>query len=108
VAGIKNLHQEINKHLTLSVSVNQVVRYWLLPLFMETSEYGDPGMICNIACPAVASKVLRALITAKLLTEMQVFYDWHFIKHDIHHTLPSESECIKHMDIVAHPKVNIV
>ena len=79
---------------------------------METLEHEDPGMICNIACPAVASKVLKALNTAKLLIEMQVLYDRHFIKHeithDIHQTWSSEFECIKHMDIAAHPKPNIV
>ena len=32
-------------------------------------------MICNTACPAVASKVLKALNIAKLLTEMQVLSD---------------------------------
>ena len=31
VAGIKNLHQEMNKHLILSASANQIVSYWLLP-----------------------------------------------------------------------------
>ena len=32
VAGIKNLYQEINKHLNLSASTNQTESYWLLPL----------------------------------------------------------------------------
>jgi len=34
--GIKNLHKQINKLLTLGISVSQVLSYWLLPLFMET------------------------------------------------------------------------
>jgi hypothetical protein len=72
VAGIKDFRQEINKQLTFSTSVHQEVSYWLLPLFMETREHEDRGMICNIACPAVASKVLKVLNTTKLLTEMQV------------------------------------
>jgi len=32
VTSIKNLHQEINKHLTFSASIHQVVSKWLLPL----------------------------------------------------------------------------
>ena len=75
VRGTKNFHQEINKHLSLSASVNQVASYWLLPLFMETKEHEDQGMICNTACSAVASKVLEALNTATLLIEMQVLFD---------------------------------
>jgi hypothetical protein len=35
-------------------------------------QHEDQGMICNIACPAMASKVLKALKTVKLLIEMQV------------------------------------
>lgn len=31
LAGIKNLHQEINTHTTLSASTNHVISYWLLP-----------------------------------------------------------------------------
>jgi len=38
IAGIKNFHKEINKHLTLSASVNQIISYWLLPLFTETTQ----------------------------------------------------------------------
>jgi len=41
VAGINSLHQEINMRHTLSASVNQVVRYWLLPLLTETIEHED-------------------------------------------------------------------
>jgi len=35
------LHQEINKPHALSAFVNQVVRYWLLPLLKETTEHED-------------------------------------------------------------------
>ena len=39
MAGINSLHQEINKHHTLSASVNQVVMYWLLPILTQTTEH---------------------------------------------------------------------
>ena len=51
---IKNLHKEINKHLTLGSSLNQVLSYRLLPLFMETTKHEDQGMIYNMAFPAVS------------------------------------------------------
>jgi len=35
-------------------------------------EHEDQGMICDIACPAVYSKVLEAFNTVNLLTEMQM------------------------------------
>jgi hypothetical protein len=54
VIGTKNLHKEINKHLTLGSSVNHVVSHWLLPLFMETMKHEDQGMIYNMVCPAVS------------------------------------------------------
>ena len=38
------LHQEINKPYALSASVNQVIRYWFLPLLTETTEHEDQGM----------------------------------------------------------------
>jgi hypothetical protein len=75
VADIKNIHQEINKHLTLLACVNQAVSYCLLPLFTETMQLEDRGMICNIACPASASKLLKTVNTAKLVIEMQVLSD---------------------------------
>jgi len=50
VAGIKSFHQEINKHLTLSASVNEIVIYWLLPPLTYTTDHEDQGMICDIAC----------------------------------------------------------
>jgi hypothetical protein len=61
VGGIKNLHKEINKHLTLSAAVNQIESYWLLPLFTQTMKHEDQGMVSNIACPIMASKILKAL-----------------------------------------------
>jgi len=66
VAGINSLHQEINMRHTLSASVNQVVRYWLLPLLTETIEHEDQ-----------MTAILLALIsnTAKLLIVMQVLSD---------------------------------
>jgi hypothetical protein len=64
VAGIKNFHQEINKHVTFSAPMNQVLSHWLLPLSMQTTEHENQGMISNTACPAMASKVLKALNTA--------------------------------------------
>jgi hypothetical protein len=73
VVGIKTLHQEINKHLILSDSVNQIESYWLLLLFMQTMQHEDRGMIFNTACPAMDSKVLKAFSTVNLLTEMQMF-----------------------------------
>jgi len=75
VADVKNLHQEINKHLTLSTSMNQVVSYWLLPFFLEIAVHEDQGMICSIVGSAVASKTLTALNTAKLLIEMHIVSD---------------------------------
>jgi hypothetical protein len=62
----------------------------------------------------MASKVLKALNTAKLLIVMQVLSEWHFIKHEkshaifIRHYLYSASECTKHMVIDACPIVNSV
>jgi hypothetical protein len=41
VTGIKNLHKEINKHLTFSTFVNQAVSYWLLPPFTEINKHFD-------------------------------------------------------------------
>jgi len=41
ISGIKNIHKETNKHLTLSTFVNQVAGYWLLPLFTETTQQGS-------------------------------------------------------------------
>jgi hypothetical protein len=38
----------------------------------QTMEHENQGMICNTACPNVASRVLKALNTAKLLIVMQV------------------------------------
>jgi len=66
VAGINSLHQEINKHHTLSASVNQGVSYWLLPLLKESRQHEDQ-----------MTATLLALFsnTAKLLTEMQVLSD---------------------------------
>jgi len=43
-----SLHQEINKPRSLSASVNQVVRYWLLPLLTETTEHEDQGMTATL------------------------------------------------------------
>jgi len=54
VAAINSFHQEINKHHSLSASVNQVVSYWLLPLLTETTEHEDQGMIATlIALPCL-------------------------------------------------------
>ena len=76
-----------------SASMNRVVSYWLLPLFTQTTEHEDQGMICNTACLAMASKVLKTLSTAKLLIEMQVLSDWHFIKRETTHTI-SKRHCL--------------
>jgi hypothetical protein len=38
-------------------------------------QHEDQGTIRNTACPAMASKVLKALNTTKLLIEMQVLSD---------------------------------
>ena len=54
VIGIKHLHKEINKHLTIGSSVNQVVSHWLLPLYMETIKHEDQSMVYNIVCSAVS------------------------------------------------------
>jgi hypothetical protein len=75
VTGIKNLHKQITKHLSLSASVNQAVRYWLVPTFTETTEHKDQGMFCNIARPAVSPKVHNIVNIAKVLTETQVLSD---------------------------------
>jgi hypothetical protein len=75
VAGIKNLHQEINKHLAFSAFMNQVVSYWLLSVFMETAAHEDQSMICNIAGFDMASKTLKELNTAKLLIETHIVSD---------------------------------
>jgi hypothetical protein len=75
VASIKNLDQEINKHLTLSASFHQVSSKWLLPLVIETMQHEDQGMIYNIACPAMVSEVHKALHTAKLMKGTQILSD---------------------------------
>ena len=54
VIGIRNHHKEINKRLTLGSSVNQVLSYRLLPLFMGTAKRDDQGMIYNMAFPIVS------------------------------------------------------
>jgi len=41
------LHQEINKHHTLSASGNQIVSYWLLQLLTETTAHEDQGTIAT-------------------------------------------------------------
>jgi hypothetical protein len=38
-------------------------------------QHEDQGMICNIACPAMSSKVLKAFNTVNLLIEMQMLSD---------------------------------
>jgi hypothetical protein len=75
VAGIKNLQQEINKHLTLITSLNQVVSYWLVALVIQTMQLEDHGMICNIACPPMVSMVLNVHHTAKLMNGKQFISD---------------------------------
>ena len=70
VAGIKNLHQEINKHLTLSDTANQIESYWLLPPLTYATQHEDLGMICYIACSTVTSKVLKACNTVNLLIDI--------------------------------------
>ena len=86
-AGNKNLQQEINKHLTPIISLNQAVSYWLVALVIQTMQLEDHGMICNIACPPMVSKVLKAHHTAKLMNGTQFLSDWYFIKHETKHTI---------------------
>jgi len=62
---------EIEKHLIVSASVNQVLSYWLLPFVIQTMQHEDQGMICNTACPAMVPKVLKALNIAKLMNGTQ-------------------------------------
>jgi hypothetical protein len=60
-------------------------------------------MICNNACPVMASKVLNDLSTAKLLIDVQVLSVCHFIIREatytisIMHYLQSMFECTKHI-----------
>ena len=68
----------------------------------------DHGMICNIVCPPMVSKVLKARHTAKLMNGTQFLSDGFFIKHETKHTifiarLKSAFECTKHMCIDACP-----
>jgi len=72
---------EINKHLILSASANQIESYWLLPLFTQTTGHEYQGTICNTACPAMASKLLKAFNTVNLLIEMQMLSYWYFVQH---------------------------
>ena len=71
-------------------------------------------MICDITCPAVSSKVLKAFNTANLLTEMQMLSDWHIVKHEtahaifIRHFLYAVFEYTKHMSINARPILDSV
>ena len=107
LAGTKDLLQEMNKHLTRCASMCQVVSYWLLPLLTQTTEHENQGTICNIAWPALASKVLKSINTSKLLIKTQVLSDWHLVKHEtthvifIRHCLYCIPEYIKHMGIDA-------
>jgi hypothetical protein len=39
---------------------------------MQTREHEHQGTICNTACPAMASNVLKTFNTVNLLTEMQM------------------------------------
>jgi len=63
------LHQEINKHHTLSASVNQAVSYWLLLLLTETTQHEDQGMIATLLALPWFPGFSK---TATLLIEMQV------------------------------------
>ena len=70
-------------------------------------------MICNIACPAMASKVLKAFNTVNLLIEMQMCSDWHLLKHETTHAifirrLYTVLEYAKHVGINACPKLDSV
>ena len=74
---------EINKHLILSASANQIESYWLLPLFTQTTGHEYQGTICNTACPAMASSVLKASNTVNLLIDISSSMVQHknFIRH---------------------------
>jgi hypothetical protein len=50
--------------------VNQIENHWLLPLFTYIMEHKDQALICNIASPAMASKVLKASNIVNLLTDI--------------------------------------
>jgi hypothetical protein len=51
------------------------VNYWLLSLVIQTMLHEDQDMICNIACPAMVSKIFKALDTAKLVNGTQGLFD---------------------------------
>jgi len=53
----------------------ELLSSWLLPLVMEMTKNEDQGLICSTPCHAVASEVVKALKTVKLLIETKVLSD---------------------------------
>jgi len=81
---------------------------------MEMTEHEDWGLIYITPCHEVASEVVKALKTAKLLIETRVLSHWHLIKYKISYALfirhcwQGVFECIKHMGVDVHTIVNTV
>jgi len=69
-------------------------------------------MICNVAHPALTSKILKSLNAVKFLIEPDIICDRHFIKQEttvpvfFRHFLQRVTKCIKNMGIDAGPKMN--
>ena len=69
-------------------------------------------MICNAACPALTSKILKSLNAVKFLIKPNIFSDQHFIKQEttvpvfFGHFLQRMTKCIKNMGIDASPTMN--
>jgi hypothetical protein len=57
-------------------------------------------MICNIACPAMVSKVLKALKTAKLMNGTQSSLWLNFITHSRQNTRSSSDICKVHLSVL--------
>ena len=99
------LHQEINKPHTLSASVNQVERYWLLPLLTETTEHEDQGMTAKLLALPWFPR------SSKPSIQPNIWFKCKFPLIDIssnmrqHTRSPSDIVCRVHMGIDARPKV---
>ena len=74
LAYAKNLLQLFHEEASLSASTYEVVRNWLLPLSMQTTDHKKKSMICNIARP-LCSIVLITLNTVKLLIKTDILSD---------------------------------
>jgi hypothetical protein len=69
-------------------------------------------MVCNVACPALTSKILKSPNAVKFLITPDILSERHFIKQEttvsvfFKHFLQRVTKCIKNMGIDASPKRN--